>query len=107
MNKEEFELLTGESILRRKRDANDAKNQIKESLGIGDPCGAGIGNTVVKVEDQCNAISKCTCDDGLVKTCKCALSWWFVLIIVSLVLTIVGMIICCVLKALGKLFCCK
>jgi len=93
----------GHSSFRNKRNVND----IKESIGIGEKCGASLFGANIKNDDQCSAIAECDCDDSGVKLCTCELSTWFIVVIVVLVLLVLGMVACCVLKALGKLLCCK
>ena len=87
------------SSFREKRDVqdgvNDAIDDIKGRLGVGDKC--GVSPVPIK---NCNAVSYCSCPDAIASVCTCALSWWFILIIVVGVLAIIAGVVCCVKKAL-------
>ena len=98
-NKRDLEELLGEAKDGLSRSLDVINQQMGGSFGVGDVCGAGG----VKDHDQCSEISECRCEQLV---CKCVLAWWFILSIVLLVLFVLGIILCCVLKALGCCECC-
>ena len=106
------------SSFRTKRDAKEkldrALDAINENMGgtfgVGDTCGAGFQTVAflgAKSHDQCNAITECKCTSvgvNVFNVCKCALTWWFILIVVLGSIIILSLVVFCIMKALG---CCN
>ena len=99
-----FYVLIDMPSLRSKRDVDETINDIFDgALGAGDACGATLLVIEVTAENQCNEITKCSCDAKDVTTCKCTLEWWFLLSIVLVAVLILVIIIYFILKALQKM----
>ena len=102
------------SSFRTKRDAKEmldrALDSVNENMGgtfgVGNTCGAGFQSIAfigAKSHDQCNAITECKCT-AFASICKCALTWWFILIVVLGSIIILSLVAFCIMKALG---CCN
>ena len=101
------------SSRRQKRNVKelfDVNKQFDGTFGIGNSCGASLGgfnlDSIGKVfgkerEEQCNAITSCSC--GTTGFCECTLEWWAIGVLALVALLIIVAVFYCLLSKLRLL----